>query len=70
MRWRKSLADRFGPIPDPVNNLLYQLRVKALALIAGIKAVITEADQIKIRKPDNLALEPFSCSDIWVGPYG
>ena len=32
----EELADRFGEIPDPVNNLLYQLRVKSLALKAGV----------------------------------
>ena len=47
-----ELADRFGPIPDPANNLLYQLRVKALALKAGYAAVTTEAGQIKIRIPE------------------
>jgi transcription-repair coupling factor (superfamily II helicase) len=44
-----ELADRFGPIPDPVYNLLYQLRVKSLAQMAGVAAVVTEAGQIKIR---------------------
>ncbi len=47
-----ELADRFGPIPDPVDNLLYQLRIKMLAEGAGVTAVITEAGQIKIRVPD------------------
>ncbi len=44
-----ELADRFGPIPDPVHNLLYQLRAKALGQMAGVNAVITEAGQIRIR---------------------
>jgi transcription-repair coupling factor (superfamily II helicase) len=55
----EELADRFGPIPDPVHNLLYQLRVKSLSLKAGIKAVITEAGQIRIRLPQNLALQSY-----------
>jgi transcription-repair coupling factor (superfamily II helicase) len=52
----EELADRFGPIPDPVYNLLYQLRIKALAQKAGITAVTTESGQIKIRiaEVDNL----------------
>ncbi len=54
-----ELADRFGPIPDPVNNLLYQLRVKSLALKAGIPAVVTEAGQIKIRLADDSALDRY-----------
>ena len=51
-----ELADRFGPIPDPVDNLLYQLRIKALAQRARVTAVTTESGQIKIRvtELDNL----------------
>ncbi|MFN2136062.1 MAG: transcription-repair coupling factor, partial [Candidatus Promineifilaceae bacterium] len=41
-----ELADRFGEIPDPVNNLLYQLRVKSLALKAGVPAVVTVSSQV------------------------
>ena len=44
-----ELADRFGPIPDPIHNLLYQIRIKALAQPAGVSAVVTEAGQIRIR---------------------
>jgi transcription-repair coupling factor (superfamily II helicase) len=44
-----ELADRFGPIPDPVDNLLYQLRIKSLALKAGVLAVTTESGQVVIR---------------------
>ncbi len=44
-----ELADRFGPIPDPVHNLLYQLRIKALAERALVTAVTTEVGQIRIR---------------------
>ena len=44
-----ELADRFGPIPDPLHNLLYQLRAKALGQMAGVNAVVTEAGQIRIR---------------------
>ena len=44
-----ELADRFGPIPDPLHNLLYQIRIKALAQMAAVNAVVTEAGQIRIR---------------------
>ncbi|MCZ7666205.1 MAG: hypothetical protein M5U34_02665 [Chloroflexi bacterium] len=47
-----ELADRFGPIPDPVHNLLYQLRVKAVAQEARLTAVTTEVGQIRIRIPE------------------
>ncbi|HSM59011.1 MAG TPA: transcription-repair coupling factor [Candidatus Sulfomarinibacteraceae bacterium] len=47
----EELADRFGPIPDPVDNLLYQLRVKVLAMRAGARSVTVESGQIRIRVP-------------------
>jgi transcription-repair coupling factor (superfamily II helicase) len=45
----KELEDRFGELPEPVANLLYQLRLKILALEAGVKAIITETGQIIVR---------------------
>ena len=48
----EELADRFGPIPDPIDNLLYQLRVKSLAIRAGISTITTEANQIRLRMPN------------------
>jgi transcription-repair coupling factor (superfamily II helicase) len=48
----EELADRFGSIPDPVDNLLFQLRIKVLAGLAGISAVATEVGQIQIRLPE------------------
>jgi transcription-repair coupling factor (superfamily II helicase) len=45
----KELEDRFGDLPEPVANLLYQLRLKILAVEAGIKAIITEMGQIIVR---------------------
>ena len=54
-----ELADRFGPIPDPVHNLLYQLRIKALAQRAHVTAVTTESGQIKIRLADLENLDRF-----------
>jgi transcription-repair coupling factor (superfamily II helicase) len=45
----KELEDRFGLLPAPVANLLYQLKLKLLALEANIKSVVTEVGQIVIR---------------------
>jgi transcription-repair coupling factor (superfamily II helicase) len=45
----KELADRFGELPEPVTNLLYQLKLKLLAMEAGVKAILTEMGQIVIR---------------------
>ena len=47
-----EMTDRFGPIPDPLGNLLYQLRVKLLAGRAGVTTIYTESNQVRI-KMDN-----------------
>jgi len=48
-----ELRDRFGTLPQPVENLLYQLRLKVLALRAGIQAIFREGEQL-IVKTDHL----------------
>jgi transcription-repair coupling factor (superfamily II helicase) len=53
----KELRDRFGDMPEPVANLLYQLKLKILALEAGAKAIITEAGQIIIRADSLLEID-------------
>jgi transcription-repair coupling factor (superfamily II helicase) len=70
-RMASELADRFGPIPDPVDNLLYQLRAKVMAAAAGVAAVSTEGGQVMIRLPDGrasgrMALQRFLGLDIRV----
>ncbi len=37
-----ELADRFGPLPPPATNLIYQLRLKVLSLAAGVKSISTD----------------------------
>ena len=39
----QELAERFGPLPPPVQNLVFQLRVKILAVQAGVSAISTES---------------------------
>jgi transcription-repair coupling factor (superfamily II helicase) len=46
-----ELADRFGPLPRPVENLLYQLRVKIRAGQAGALSVASENGQIVVTLP-------------------
>ncbi|MGQ9456930.1 MAG: transcription-repair coupling factor [Anaerolineae bacterium] len=43
-----ELQDRFGPLPEPVQDLLYQLRLKTLALAAGAQAVTQEEGQFVV----------------------
>jgi transcription-repair coupling factor (superfamily II helicase) len=46
---RTELKDRFGPLPEETENLLFQLRLKLHALVAGAKVITTEEGQVVIR---------------------
>jgi len=46
-----EFADRFGPPPEEVRNLLYQVRLKLLAEKAGLAGVSAESGQIVFRYP-------------------
>jgi transcription-repair coupling factor (superfamily II helicase) len=45
----QELVDRFGPIPEQVQNLLYIVRVKVLAIDAGVEAISQEEGQLLIK---------------------
>ncbi|MCS7260626.1 MAG: transcription-repair coupling factor, partial [Anaerolineae bacterium] len=45
----QELRDRFGELPPPVCNLLYQLRLKVLALESNVQSIGVEAGQILVR---------------------
>jgi transcription-repair coupling factor (superfamily II helicase) len=47
----EEFVDRFGPLPEAVENLLYQLKVKILAERAGLASVSSENGQIVLRYP-------------------
>ena len=47
----EEFLDRFGPLPETVQNLFYQMRVKLRAQEAGLAAVALEGDQIVLRYP-------------------
>jgi transcription-repair coupling factor (superfamily II helicase) len=44
-----ELEDRFGNLPEPVVNLLYQLKLKVLALESGVQAISVESGQVVIK---------------------
>ncbi|MEW6286200.1 MAG: transcription-repair coupling factor [Chloroflexota bacterium] len=46
--------DRFGPLPEMVENLLYQMRVKLRAERAGLASVNWEGGQIVLRYPPSV----------------
>ena len=46
---RAELVDRFGEMPVQAEDLLFQLRLKLLALAAGAKALVKEEGQVLIR---------------------
>ena len=49
----EELADRFGPLPETVHNLLFQLKIKLLAENAGLASISPENGQIVLRYPEN-----------------
>ena len=46
-----EFTDRFGPLPEMITNLFYQMRVKLLAEKAGLVSVGMESSQIVLRFP-------------------
>jgi len=49
----EEFKDRFGPLPEPVQNLLYQLKIRLLAERAGLASISSENNQFALRYPDN-----------------
>jgi transcription-repair coupling factor (superfamily II helicase) len=45
----QELEDRFGELSQETVNLLYQLRLKILAMTAGVQAISTEEGQVVIK---------------------
>ena len=60
-----EFLDRFGPVPEPVQNLLFQTRIRLAAEKAGLASVTMEAQQIVFRYPDGEL--PVDLPDL--GPY-
>ncbi|OGN97194.1 MAG: transcription-repair coupling factor [Chloroflexi bacterium RBG_13_51_36] len=45
----REFQDRFGPLPEPVENLLYIVKIKVLAMKAEVSSIATEGRQIVIK---------------------
>ncbi|MDI6814692.1 MAG: transcription-repair coupling factor [Dehalococcoidales bacterium] len=68
----QEFSDRFGTLPLEVKNLLYAVKIKALAAKAGIESISTEDGQIILRliqgmKFNKQKLEPLIKDGIKVG---
>ena len=53
----KEYTDRFGSPPPEVHNLLYALKIKALAARAGIESITTEEGNIVLRRFQGLPFD-------------
>ena len=73
---RREMLDRFGTddatdnVPEEVENLFYQIRVKILALRANVQNIGRELDQLVIRSEaleniNRAALEAPSAPSLW-----
>ena len=46
-----EFTDRFGSLPEPVENLLFQMKIKVLAVTAKLSSVSIESGQLILRYP-------------------
>jgi transcription-repair coupling factor (superfamily II helicase) len=53
----RELQDRFGPLPEPVKNLLYIVKIKVLATQAKVSSIFTQGRLIVI-KPEAVNSPP------------
>jgi len=68
----QEFHDRFGLLPEEVKNLLYVIKIKALAGKAGVESILTEHGEIVLRmwegmRFDREKLEPVMREGIRVG---
>ena len=54
-----EFEDRFGKVPKPVTNLLYQIKIKILAERANITAITASQDHIILQYPNYLSPPPW-----------
>ncbi len=53
---RRELEDRFGPLPEPAANLLEVVRLKGLAIGAGVEAIRALANEFVVQTPEDRAI--------------
>jgi len=50
----REFLDRFGPLPEPVENLLYIVKTKVLAMQAKVSSISTQGRQIVIKPQETV----------------
>jgi transcription-repair coupling factor (superfamily II helicase) len=66
-RAARGLADRFGPLPDAAEALVFSLRVRLLAAAAGVTAVESGADGVRVQLPLDHGLDLPAVVNQWRG---
>jgi len=57
----REFQDRFGPLPEPVENLLYIVKIKVLAIGARVSSISTQGRQIVIKPQEAVIVVSQSC---------
>jgi len=57
----QELSDRFGVLPQPVENLLYMIEIKILATKAGVESIYTQGKQVVLNPVDGRMSVKISC---------
>ena len=50
----REIKDRFGPLPEPMENLLYIVKIKVLATRAEVSSISTQGKQIVIKPKETV----------------
>ena len=72
---KAEFKDRFGSLPETVDNLLLQLELKLLAEKAGLESIFTQYGKITLGYPEddfpandvNSEREPLNVNTKWIG---
>lgn len=65
----EEFNDRFGPLPESVKNLFFQLKIKLLAEHAGLTTITVENGQLSLRFPEGVLPEnlPYLGANVRLG---
>ncbi|MCD6358679.1 MAG: transcription-repair coupling factor, partial [Dehalococcoidia bacterium] len=61
---REELRDRFGPLPQSVQDLLYVVKLKLLAARAKVRSISVEGDYVVLQMVEGVEVEPFEVAGV------